>query len=313
MARRLPVLLLLVLLALPAAAEAASKRVTVPVPANGDVAFTQYRVTTKSPGKAVITNSRRLGDLRIDVAGRRIGTRKYEVTVFALNPTGGASAAQEQRPVILLNASAGDIAARKTGSADNLLSQPPAAKESTAVDRLCQRPRTRRRTHFSSTRFLSRRASPIRNFRFQAAACQDRPPDETIAGRATLAALGADPPTCMGSARRYLDLTNEIDARLICSGPTRAIGLLASPGNNGLNCVGPPGSACTCGPACAPFPPESGCFVDNDGFAMNTRLDFRVSWEGPIQPQEITAISVPQGSPAVNHQFAYLRYILDPP
>ena len=45
---------------------------------------------------------------------------------------------------------------------------------------------------------------------------------------------------------------------------------------------------------------------------MNTRLNFRVSWEGPIQPRDITAIWVPQGSPAVDHQFAYLRYVLDP-
>jgi hypothetical protein len=131
-----------------------------------------------------------------------------------------------------------------------------------------------------------------------------------IAGRSTLAALGADPPTCMGSARRYLDLTNEIDARMICSGPTRAVALRAATGNNGLNCVGPQGSVCACGPSCAPLPPESGCFVDNDGFATNTRLDFRVSWEDPVQPRDITAIWVPQGSPAVDHQFAYLRYVL---
>jgi hypothetical protein len=313
MARGLSALLFVLMFALPAVAEAASKRVTVPVPANGDVAFTQYRVTTKSPGKAVIRNARRLGDLRIDVSGRRTGRRSYEVTVFALNPRGGASAAQEQKPVILLHAFAGDIGARKTGSADNLLSTSPTAKEGRAVDRFCRRPRPRRGRFFAGSRFFSRRTNPIRNFSFNYVACQDGSPTETIAGRATLAALGADPPTCMGTARRYLDLTNEIDARMICSGPTRAIGLRAATGNNGLNCVGPPDSVCACGPACAPFPPESGCFVDNDGFAMNTRLDFRVSWEGPIMPRDITAIWVPQGSPAVDHEFAYLRYVLGTP
>jgi hypothetical protein len=310
MARGLFALPLVLALALPVGAEAASKRVTVPVPANGDVAFTQYRVTTKAPGKAVIQNSRRLGDLRVDVSGQRIGRRSYEVTVLALNPRGRASAAQSGQPVIQLS-SAGDIGARKTGSADNLLSESPMAKESAAVNRFCRRP-PRRGRFFVGSRSFSRRANPIRNFSFHYVACQDAPPAQTIAGRATLAALGADPPTCMGSARRYIDLTNEVDARMICSGPTRAIGLRAATGNNGLNCVGPPGSVCAWGPACAPFPPESGCFVDNDGFAMNTRLDFRVSWEGPIEPGEITAIWVPQGSPAVDHQFAYLRYVLDP-
>ena len=44
---------------------------------------------------------------------------------------------------------------------------------------------------------------------------------------------------------------------------------------------------------------------------MNTPLNVRVSYEGPIQPRDITAIWVPQGSPAVDHQFAYLRYVLD--
>ena len=309
MARGHLALLLVLTLALPASAEAASKRVTVPAPAEGDVAFAQYRVTTGAPGKATIVNARRLGDLRVGVSGHRIGRGRYEVTVFALNPQGRASAAQNPQPVVQLG-SAGGIGAQKTGSADNLLSRSPTAKEAGAVHRFCSRPRTRgRRSFFGGRRFLQ--SSPVRNFRFQAAVCQDRPDDETIAGRATLAALGADPPTCMGSARRYLDLTNEIDARMICSGPTRATGLRAATGNIGFNCAGPADSVCQCGPFCAPFPPESGCFIDNDGFAMNTRLDFRVSWEGPIQPQEITAVSVPQGSPAVDHEFAYLRYVLD--
>ncbi|MEA2366818.1 MAG: hypothetical protein QOI32_2330 [Thermoleophilaceae bacterium] len=311
MARGFSALPFVLLFALPAGAEAASKRVSVPVPASGDVSFTQYRVTTKAPGKATIVNARRLGDLRIDVVGRRIGGRRYEVTVFALNPSGRASAAQSSKPVIELS-SAGDVGARQTAAAINVLTETPTAGEASAIERFCKRPRNRRRTFFSSRRFLSRRNSPVRNFRFQAAACQDRPDAETVAAQRLLAALGADPPACMGSARRYGDLANEIDARLICSAPTRAIGLRAATGNNGMDCLGPAGSACACGPACVPFPPESGCFQDTDGFATNTRLNFRVAWEGPIQPREITAIWVPQGSPVVGHKFAYLRYVLDP-
>ena len=296
MARGLAAVPLFISLAVLVGAEAASKRVTVPVPANGDVAFAQYRVTTGSSGKAVIQNARRLGDLRIDVSARRISRRTYELTVFALNPRGGASAgigAQNTAPAVV-----------------GVLKQTPTSGETTTVHRFCRRQRTRGRRFFRSSRFFSRRDNPIRRFSFDSFACQDGTPEQTIAGRATLAALGADPPTCMGSARRYLDLTNEVDARMICAGPTRAIGLLATPGNNGLNCVGPPGSVCACGPACAPFPPESACFIDNDGFATDTLLNFRASYQGPIQPRDITAIWVPQGSPAVDHQFAYLRYVL---
>jgi hypothetical protein len=309
MARGLSALPFVVMFALPVGAEAASKRVTVPVPANGDIAFSQYRVSTTSPGKAVIRNARRLGDLRIDVSGRRLSRRSYEVTVHALNPAGGASAAGEPKPVILLHSFVGDIGARQTGSANDLMSRSPTAKESSAISRRCRRPLPRSRRFFSTDRSSTRRF----RFSFSGFVCQDGSTDQTIAGRATLAALGADPPTCMGSARRYLNLTNEIDARMICAGPTRAIGLLATPGNDGLNCVAPPGSACACGPACAPFPPESACFIDNDGFATNTLLNFRASYEGPIQPRDITAIWVPQGSPAVEHQFAYLRYVLEIP
>ena len=310
MARGLPALLLVLTLALPASAAAASKRVTVPVPADGDVAVAQYRVTTGAPGKATIRNARRLGDLRIDVSGQRVGRRAYELTILALNPRGGASAAGNPQPNIQLG-STGGIGAKKTGSADNLLSQSPTAKESSAVDRFCRRRRGSRRRFLEADRGVPGASSRYR-FSFSGFACQEGPPNETIAGRATLEALGADPPTCMGTAQRYLDLTNEIDARMICSGPTRAIALRAATGNEGLNCVGPAGSVCACGPFCNPLPPESGCFVDNDGFAMNTRLNFRVSWTGPIQPLDITAIWVPQGSPAVDHQFAYLRFLLDP-
>ena len=40
--------------------------------------FVLYRVSTTSPGKAVIRNTRRLGDLRIDVSGRPAGSPAVE-------------------------------------------------------------------------------------------------------------------------------------------------------------------------------------------------------------------------------------------
>jgi hypothetical protein len=100
---------------------------------------------------------------------------------------------------------------------------------------------------------------------------------------------------------------------LTCTEPTPHISIRAQDGNTGANCRGPAGSHCACGPFCSPLPPESGCFGDNDNFAIDTAMEFRVAYEQPVQPRDVTAIWVPQGSPVTDGQYAYLRYLLEAP
>ena len=138
-------------------------------------------------------------------------------------------------------------------------------------------------------------------------ACQDRTPGETIAARAGLESLGAAVPDCFGTTQRYQDSGTEMLIRAICANPTRLVNIQAQQGNTASNCLAPPGSFCACGPFCAPFPPESGCFNDTDNFAVNTPLEFRVAYEQTVSPQGVSAVSVPPGSPVSNQITIYLH------
>jgi hypothetical protein len=313
MARGLPALLLLLLaLALPAGAGAASRTVKMKLPADGGLSLAQYRVTTAAPGKAVIRNARRLGDAKVVVSARRVRGRRYQLTVLALNPRSGASAAQTDTAIsiLLLTSRPAPIAVAKTGAAGNVLTEPQTAKESSAVRRICARPRGRGRSRFVAGVGSSRRRMRVL---FTPMACQDRTQAETLAARAGLESLGAAVPGCFGTSQRYQDSATEVLVRAICATAARVVNIQAPTGNTALNCLAPSGASCACGPFCAPFPPESGCFNDSDNFALNTPLDFRVEYEQPVQPRDITAIWVPQGSPVTDGEFAYLRYLLEAP
>jgi hypothetical protein len=308
MARGLPALLLLLLLALPAGAAAASKTVKLPVPADGDVSFAQYRVLTAAPGEARIRNARRIGGTQVSVFGRRVRGRRYEVTVVALNPRGGARAAQTDTAIsiLLLTSKPAPIGAAKTGAADNVLTQAPTPKESAGIRRFCsgRLPAARRRGRFFAGSHRSR--TRVRG-QFVPFACLNETPEKTVAARAGLEAAGVAVPGCVGTTQRYQDSSTEMLIRAICSSPTPLVNIQAQKGNTGANCLGPPGSTCACGPFCAPLPAESGCFNDNDNFAINTPLEFRVAYQQPVDPRDVTSIWVPQGSPVTDSRHTYLR------
>jgi hypothetical protein len=311
MTRRLAPLLFVTVLAFPAAAGAATKRVSVPVPADGDVSFAQFRVTTKSPDGATIRNARRLGDLRVEVEGRRIGRRAHLVSVLVLNPRSRASAAQDQlpRPQILFHSFVGPIGARPVGVVKDVLTRAPSVREGEVVSRTCTR-RTRGRPSFRGRhRFLRRDRA---TFGFLTFGCQSGSTRRKLANRTALERLGADVPACMGTAEQG-DNANQVTAQMVCTQPTNVIALRGATGNQALTCVAPPGSFCACGPFCSPLPVESACFSDGNGFDRETLLEFRASFEAAANPKDVLAIWVPQGSPVTAGRYAYLRYVVDTP
>jgi hypothetical protein len=120
-------------------------------------------------------------------------------------------------------------------------------------------------------------------------------------------------PGCVGSVQRYQGSPNEVSARMVCTQATSVFALRAPAGNDGTNCLGPPGSACAYSQFCAPLPRESVCYGDMDGFASDTELEFRAAFAQPVRPEDISGIWVPQGSPVRDGRHAYLRYVLDLP
>jgi hypothetical protein len=308
--RRWPVaLVVLIGLALiaPAGANAAvrGKTVRIPAPADGDIGFAQYRVTTRSPGRAVIRNSRRLGDLKVVVSGRRIARRRYEVTAFLVNPAGQASAAQADAPFgVALEILTGElvpIEVIKAGASKDYLKKLADARKSRANRRMCRRPpRVRRRSYFSAKR---RAGGQVAAANLSNAAsdftCQAVPIGELQSARGTLAAAGVDVPDCSGTVSRVAGDDKAAQANLTCAESTRLISIQAQGGNNGVTCQAPQGSFCACGPACTPLPPESACFSDPNGFELGTNLVFRALWQARVALDSVKVESLPQDSQSV--------------
>jgi hypothetical protein len=322
MARGLAVLAVLVTLAVPAAADAASKSVKLRMPADGEVSFARYTVTAAKPEGLTIRRASRLGTSMILSAVRPLSRRKHEVTVLLVNPgrgAGDAGAEEFYRGIFGLGSGSGG-SVKKTGAADEVLTQPLTTPERESIDRLCNRPpptrapRTRRRGRgFYQSRGGAPRTGRRIRVLFTPEACQDQTPAETSAASRQLRELGVTVPGCTGSVDRHGESPNEVSARMVCTQATNVFSLRAATGNEGLNCLGPPGSACACGPFCTPLPRESACYADNDGFASDTLLEFRASFTQPVKPEDVTGIWVPQGSPVLDGRYAYLRQILDTP
>jgi hypothetical protein len=319
MTRRLPVLPLLLALALPAGADARTKSVKVRMPAEGGISFARYIVTTAKPDDLTVRRARLLGSSMILTAVRPLSGRRYEVTAMLVNPGGGAGAAQGGTfDLVFASVERAKIAVTLFSIVTGALDEPPTPSELPAVTQFCGRPpparapRTRRRGRgFYQSRGGA--AGTRRRIRvlFTSEVCQDQPPAEMGAVSRQLRELGVSVPGCTGTVERFQGSPNEVNARMVCTQATNVFSLRASTGNQGQNCLGPQGSACAYGQFCAPMPPESTCYGDSNGFDSDTLLEFRAQFAQPVTPADIRGIWVPQGSPVVTEQFAYLRYVLD--
>jgi hypothetical protein len=315
MTRRLAVLLWLVVLAVPAAADARSKRVKVRLPAEGDISVARYMVTTANPDGVTIRRSPRLGDAVVATAGRRLSRRRHEVTVMLANPQGGASASQEGETIVDLifrELSPPVVQVYKTAEVDNALTQPATPKETRAVNGICRRPppRSGRR---SARRFFSSRGRGARLVRgsFATALCQQGNPTETTRAADALRDLGVSVPACTGTAASDPADSKQAVVTLTCSQPTEFVAIRGQDGNDALECRGPEESVCACGPACTPLPVESSCFFDRDGFALGASHEFRTHWREGANLADIRASTRAPGSRSVDDfRFGYLRYIV---
>ncbi len=322
MARGVAALAVLFTLAVPGIAEARSKTVKVRMPAEGGISFARYVVTTAKPDNLTVRNARRLGSSMVVTATRPLSRRRHEVTVMLVNPQGGSRAAQFDSFVEVTFNSIGRVALGLLvmGRADDVLTEPLTESESRAATRLCDRPPpTRRpRTRRRGRGFYSSRGSTPGTRRrirvlFSPEVCQDQPPAETSAAGRQLRELGVSVPGCTGRVERYQGSPNEVSAQMVCTQATNVFSLRAPTGNQGQNCLGPQGSSCAYGQFCQPMPRESTCYGDSNGFAQDTLLEFRAQFAQPVTPADIRGIWVPQGSPVVTDQHAYLRRILDTP
>ena len=321
MARRLALLLLVVPLAMPAAAEARSQSVKVRMPAEGDMSFARYIVTTSNPDDLTVRGARRLGSSMILTSARPLGRRRYEVTALLVNPgTDGGAAQRGAFELVFQSFELAKGAITLFGIVHNFLNEPLTGSEPEALGQFCDRPppTSPRRIRRRGRRFFESRggtADGRRRIRrlFTPAACPDTSPAATAAATRELRERGIDVPGCVGSVGSHQGSPNEVSARMVCTKATNVFSLRAPAGNEGRNCMTPQGSACAYGPFCQPMPRESTCYADSDGFAQDTLLEFRAQFAQPVAPRDVRGFWIPQGSQVVTDEHAYLRPILDTP
>lgn len=315
MTRGLSAPLVVLMLAVPAAADARSKSVKVRVPVEGDISVARYRVTASEPAGVTIRRPARLGDAVVLTAGRQLSRRRHEVTVMLANPQGGASASQEGETIVDLIFGPQVVDVYKTAQADNVLTQTATPKEAQAVNRVCKRRAPRRGTRRTRAWFRSRGAGARRlRVTFQPAVCQEGSATATLNATDSLRDLGLSVPACTGTVAGDPADSKQAVVRLTCSQPTEFVAIRAQGGNDALNCSGPTGSLCQCGPACSPLPVESSCFFDRDGFALRTPLEFRTHWREGADVASVQATARAPGSRSVeDFEHQYLRRVLDLP
>jgi hypothetical protein len=308
MARRLSVVLVLfAMLALPAVAEAASKTVKVPVPGQGNLSIAQYRVKMgeREAPKAKVANASRLGDTNVIVSVSKRTGRRYDVTVFAMNPSGGASAAGVPNASIKISG-VGRLRVSEIMTVADVLDAELGDFLQAARFCLSRAARLELRESLIAAGIPKRQAKRIIRA-LRRYLCQQGTLEQRIAAARTLEdEMGLAAPECFGTADEFQASLAELVILLTCIAPSEAIILYAQQGNHGTNCLGPPGSACAAGPACRPLPPEAVCFFFSGGVPLGVVVQLNARWAGNVMTDTVGPVIyggyLPQGATSLSQE-----------
>jgi hypothetical protein len=301
MGRRLvPPLLVLFLLLAPGAAQAAKKKLKVPSPSDGNISVRGYKVTVKgadAPKVSIVKSSLHGGQAIVSVT--KVKRHVYELGIYAVNPTSGATAAQ-QAPFVFKIKGIGTLTIKELWDIPDLLDAELANYES--IEKFCKSRSARvdlKKKLIAAGIPRTEASNIVKALRRYL--CQDGTIAQRVAAWQTLEdLLDTDLPSCFGVISGFQGGTMEIVTSLVCMRPTQQVGLTGPAGSEGTNCLGPPGSFCNSGPGCSQFDPSrSVCFNSPGGFPMGTELQFNARFNQSVfdgDIPQVTGLSAPPGA-----------------
>lgn len=277
--RRWPVAVVLVFagvlaLAVPASAEA--KFAKVAVPAEGDVTVAKLRLTSRGTDRPRLRlRSRRgIGDLKVTASLRKRGRRSWDALVLVANPRSGTAHSSAVGAVFV---GGPDIVLTPVALVFALL-QPEVQKVREAAAAMnCQNnlKQLALAAHSNVYGVPNPKKLTLSAGRFF---CQVGSTEQLIGAQQQLAGHGLAAPGCFGRVEPFGGGRRELRFVVVCPQPVDGFLFTAQQGNAGVDCLGPPGTFCACGPPCGGL--ESGCF--QGAFPGGTPFTLNVRWNQDV-------------------------------